>query len=52
MASGGGLARVDVADDDNVDVDLLLGHGGGSDEISQTGNAENLEMRLFLKLKL
>ena len=26
MAGGGRLARVDVADDDNVDVELLLGH--------------------------
>jgi hypothetical protein len=27
MAGGGRLARVDVADDDDVDVDLLLSHG-------------------------
>ena len=27
MTSGGGLAGVDVADDDNVDVSLLLTHG-------------------------
>jgi len=26
MAGGGRLARVDVADDDDVDVDLFLGH--------------------------
>jgi hypothetical protein len=26
MASSGRLARVDVTDDDNVDVELLLGH--------------------------
>jgi hypothetical protein len=29
MAGGGRLARVDVADDDDVDVGLLLGHVGG-----------------------
>ena len=27
MAGGGGLARVHVADDHNVDVNLLLAHG-------------------------
>ena len=27
VTSGGGLARVDVADDDNVDVSLFLTHG-------------------------
>ncbi len=31
MASGGRLARVDVANDHNVDVDLLLSHGAGLD---------------------
>jgi len=29
MAGGGGLAAVDVADDDHVDVHLLFTHGGG-----------------------
>ena len=29
MAGGGGLARVHVANDHNVDVDLLLAHGEG-----------------------
>ena len=27
VTSGGGLARVDVSDDDNVDVSLFLTHG-------------------------
>ena len=29
MASGGGLPRVDVANDDDVDMDLLLSHDEG-----------------------
>ena len=29
MAGGGGLARVHVADDHDVDMDLLLAHGEG-----------------------
>ena len=30
MTSGGGLARVDVSDDNNVDMSLLLSHGADS----------------------
>ena len=29
VASGGGLPRVDVANDDDVDMDLLLSHDEG-----------------------
>ena len=43
MASGGGLARVHVADDHDVDVGLLLSHPGYLD--NQPERVSNVEER-------
>ena len=43
MTSGGGLARVDMADDDNVDVSLFLTHC----ELSKTCTTDSEKNTLF-----
>ena len=46
MASGGGLARVDVANDHYVDVELLLSHG---DAIGQMSHRQSRKPRTRMK---
>ena len=43
MAGGGGLARVHVADDHDVDVNLFLAHGGGGERSARVSKRMSLE---------